>query len=34
LYLYFYHPEIYASNKMLVLIAAQFILMLVIGQIC
>lgn len=33
-YLYFYHPEIYASNKMLVLIAAQFILMLVIGQVC
>ncbi len=33
-YLYLYHPEIYASSKMLVLIAAQFILMLIIGQLC
>ena len=33
-YLYLYHPEIYASSKMLVLIAAQFVLMLIIGQLC
>ena len=33
-YLYFYHPKIFKSNKMLMLIAAQFIFMMVIGQVC
>ena len=33
-YLFFYHKEIFNNNKLLILIASQFVLMLLIGQIC
>ncbi len=33
-YLYFYHKDILNSNKMITLLAIQFVLMLFIGQLC
>ena len=33
-YLYFYHKDILNSNKMITLLAIQFLLMLFIGQLC